>query len=146
MSAAENLSIPPKFIACLIDISGYFKDTAPGRDLLERCGGKIFYSGFFDDSVNTHLCSFEKSVYIDVLSIEPERYPEDEDESDALNVELIDLLTIDDSSYWSRSDVERWKVEHPDRFKDLDSTFEEDSTFESRHDEVREELQGNPVF
>ena len=146
MSAAETLSTPPKFIACLIDISGYFKDTPAGLDLLERCGGKIFYSGFFDDSVNTHLCSFQPSVWVEVLSIEPERYPEDDRESNDLNEELLGLLSQDDDSYYLRRDIERQKVEHPDRFKEVSVDFEEDSTFNSRHDEVREELQGNPVF
>ena len=148
MSAAANLlpEIPPKFFACLIDISGYFTDTETGRELLEQCGGKIYFSGFFDDSVNTHLCSFQKSVWIEVLSLEPERYPEEDPARNDLNEELLRLLDRDDSSYWQRRDVERWKVAHPGRFKEVSVDFDEDSTFDTRHDEVREELQGNPVF
>ena len=142
MNAAANLpESPPKFLACLIDISSY---CSP--ELLARCGGKLFYSGFFDDSVNTHLCSFQPSVWVEVLSIEPERYPEDNRESNDLNEELLGLLTSDDDSYYLRRDIERQKVEHPDRFKEVSVDFEEDSTFNSRHEEVREELQGNPVF
>jgi len=147
-NAATNLPTEPaqKFLACLIDISSYFTDTEPGRELLAKCGGKLFYSGFFDDSVNTHLCSFQPSVWVEVLGIEPETYPEDDEAREELYGELLDLLTSDDDSYYLRRDIERWKVAHPDRFQEVDFDFEEDSTFDSRHDEVREGLSGNPVF
>jgi hypothetical protein len=143
MSATANISpeIPPKFIACLIDVSG---QCSP--ELIERCGGKVYISGFFDDSVNTHLCSFSPSVWVEVVSIEPERYPEDETASNDLNEELLGLLTHEDNDYWNRRDIERMKEANPDHFKDLDFDFDEGLTDNERHDEVREHLQGNPVF
>jgi hypothetical protein len=146
MSAAKQLDIPPKFIACLLDISGHYTDTEEGRAFLKRCGGKIYFSGFFDDSVNTHLCSSSPSVWVDVVEICPEKYPEDEHESDLLNCDLIEMLQADDNDYWSRRDIERMKVAHPDRFKELDFNFDEDSTDQERQEQVHEHLQGNPVF
>jgi hypothetical protein len=142
--------VKPNYLACKIDISGYFTDTEPGKELLARCGGKIYYSGFFDDSVNTYCASTQPSVWIDVIDLVPETFPEEETASNELWEELMDLHTSDDSSYWSRRDVERWKVAQPDRFKTLDFDFdaeqlgsEKDS---ERHDEVREYLSGNPWF
>jgi len=142
----ERNDIPPKYIACLIDISGYFTDTEPGKELLAQCGGKIFYSGFFDDSVNVHLCSLTPAVYVEVLELVPETIPEDDAVSEELWNALNLLHTADDSGYYNRREIERMKEQSPDHFKVLDCTFEADDTDETRMDVVREDLQGSPVF
>jgi len=48
MSTAPNYPAP-RYIACRIDVSPYCQS-----DFLARCGGKVYLTGFFDDSVNTH--------------------------------------------------------------------------------------------
>jgi len=136
-----NPNIPDKFVACLIDISEY---CSP--ELLERCGGKAYYSGFFNDAVNTYCCSMTPSVFVDVIELVPEQYPEDEDASNALNEELLELLTPDDGGYYDRRDVERMKGCNPERFRVLDLSFDEDEADQERCDGVREYLQGNPCF
>jgi hypothetical protein len=130
--------IKPEFIACLIDISHL---CTP--ELLARCGGKLFYSGFFDDSVNVHICSFTPSVYVDVIELVAEKYPEDEATREALYEELRREHTIDDNGYYNRGDIERMKRHNPDHFKVLGLTFDED---DDPDDVVREHLQGNPCF
>lgn len=136
--------IPDNFVACLIDVSQYYLDSEEGRALLERCGGKIYESGFFNDAVNTHICSLTPSVYVEVLELVPERYPDEEPARNDLWEELNNLHTIDDSGYYDRSDIERLRTEHPDRFKVLGDV--EGETDKAKHEAVREELQGNPVF
>lgn len=134
----RNPESPPKFLACKIEVSQH---CSP--DFLARCGGKIFLSGFFDDSVNTHCCSLTPSVYVDVIELVAEAYPEDEATREALYEELREVHTIDDSGYYGRRDIERMKERNPDHFKDVDLTFDED---DDPSDKVREYLSGNPEF
>ena len=123
--------VPPNtFFACLIDISEHC-----GAEFLERCGGKVYLSGFFDDSVNTYLCSMTPSVFVEMIGLVPERYPEDEALADALNNELLEG-SLDDE-YHLRSDIDRMRTQ---KLEGLD--FEDEDPSEV----VREYLQGNPVF
>jgi len=133
-----NPDIPPKMTACLIDVSEHCSE-----DFLAKCGGKIYMSGFYDDNVNTYCCSTTPSVFVDVIELVPETYPEDEDAREALSEELLEAHTADDSGYYNRRDIERMRADHPERFKDLGMTFDED---ENPEEMVREHLCGNPVF
>lgn len=131
-----NPDIKPAFVACKIDMSEH---CSP--EFLVRCGGKVYLSGFYDDNLNTYICSAEKMIYVHALEFVPEKYPEDEEAADALNNELL-MDTVDDD-YFSRSDLERLRKEHPDNFEVLELTFEES---DDPAEEVREYLQGNPRF
>jgi hypothetical protein len=143
----DKPDIMPKFIAGLIDISEHCEP-----EFLERCGGKVYYSGFFDDSTNHHLCSFQKNIWFEVVELVPEKYPEGQDEAEALHSELLDARTLDDDDYFPRDMIERLMKEHPDHFEELKFNFDEDEekTEEEldreRHEEVREYLSGNPYF
>jgi hypothetical protein len=132
----ETQKHEPKYIACLLDVSSYCSE-----DFLARCGGAVYLSAFFDDSVNTFCCSQTPSVFVEELEHVPEKYPEDEAARETLNEELLDLPLL--CFYTRRVDIEKLKVEHPDRFKALDFTFDED---DDPAEVVREHLQGNPVF
>jgi hypothetical protein len=131
--------IPDNFVACLIDISEYCE-----AKFLKRCGGKVYYSGFYNDAVNTYICSFEPTVFVEVMEIVPEGYPEEEPARTDLWEELNDLRTDDDDGYYGRYDIEQMRKEHPNRFRELGEARGE--TDEEKQDAVREELQGNPVF
>jgi len=133
-----NTDIEPKFVACLIDVTEH---CSP--DFVERCGGRVYESGFFDDNLDTYICSAEKMIFVDVLELVPEKYPEDEEASEALNCDLLEAVTADDSGYYGRSQIERMREANPDHFVELDITFDEDG---DPSDEVREHLQGNPRF
>lgn len=128
----------PSFVACLIDVSAHCNPA-----FLERCGGKVFVSGFYDDNVNTHICSFTPMVFVDCLELVAEVLPEDETARDELFNELCEAHTLEDSDYWTRANIDRWRVEHPERFTALALTFDED---EDKTEQVREHLSGNPVF
>ena len=132
----ETQKHEPKYIACLLDVSSYCSE-----DFLARCGGAVYVSCFFDDSVNTYCCSLTPSVFVEELEHVPGRYPEDEAESERLNLDLLEIETRD--AYYTRRDIEKLKLEHPDRFKPLDLTFDED---DDPSEVVREHLQGNPEF
>jgi len=132
----ETRTVSPSFVACRIDMSRYCE-----QEFLDRCGGKVFLSGFFDDSVNVHLCSLTPAVLVEGLEFVPESYPEDEALRDALNEELLANDATD--AYYDRSTIERMRKVNPDHFVELDLTFDED---EDPADETREHLQGNPVF
>lgn len=131
-----NPDIPPKFIACRIDMS-----DCCSEDFLDRCGGKVYLSGFFDDNLNTYCCSAEKMIFVEGLEFVPEKYPEGEGLYTQLAEELLENAAED--SYYSRSDIDRLRKESPDNFEALELTFDED---ENPSEEVREYLQGNPVF
>ena len=131
-----NSDIPPKMTACLIDVSEHCSE-----EFLDRCGGKVYLSGFFDDSVNTYCCSLTPSVYVEGLEFVPERYPEDEELSEELNGELLENAA--EGSYVNRSDIERMRKESPDNFEVLELTFDED---DDPSEVAREYLQGNPRF
>ena len=133
---SKNLDIPPKFLACRLDMSSYCS-----QEFLDRCGGKVYLSGFFDDNLDTHICSAQKTVYVHALEFVPEKYPEDEEAREALNEELLEGGVDDD--YFARSMIELLKREHPDHLQELEVAFDEE---DDPADVVREHLQGNPVF
>ena len=143
----DKPDIKPKFFAGLIDISEHCE---PG--FLERCGGKVYYSGFFDDSTNHHLCSYQKNIWFEVVEIVPEKYPEDDYDADQLNMELLDARSELDNGYYPRSLVESLMEKNPEHFTTLDFNFDDDEDLDekaqdrARHEEVREYLQGNPCF
>lgn len=132
----ETRTVSPSFVACRIDMSRYCE-----QEFLDRCGGKVFLSGFFDDSVNVHICSLTPSVFVEGLAFVPEGYPEDEALRDELNEEL--LANDADDSYFNRRDIERMRKATPDDFMALDVAFDED---DDPAEVVREHLQGNPLF
>jgi hypothetical protein len=134
-----NPAIPDKFIACKIDISEH---CSP--ELLARCGGALYLSGFYNDAVDTFICSAERMIFVDVIELVPEQYPDEEDLAESLNSDLIELHTEDDSGYYSRHDIERLRGAHPDRFKEIVGVDFED--YRNPSDAVRADLQGNPVF
>lgn len=120
-------------------------DNHVDPDFLARCGGALYESVFFDDSVNVHLASATPSVGIEVLEYLPEEYPEDEDEREALYDELMEVKNeSEDFYYMTRRDLERLKIRNPENFKDF-GDFEVDEETDG-YDLVREYLQGNPEF
>lgn len=131
-----NPDIKPAFIACRLDMSEY---CSP--EFVARCGGKVYLSGFYDDNLNTYICSAQKMIYVHALEFVPEKYPEDEEARNTLNEELLED-TVDDD-YFSRATIERLRKEHPDNFRAVEITFDED---DDPAEEVREYLQGNPEF
>ncbi len=132
----KNTVIKPKFIACRLDMSTYCS-----QEFLDRCGGKVYLSGFFDDNLDTTICSAQKMVYVHALEFVPEKYPEDEKARETLYEEL--RASGKDDDYFARSTIELLKKEHPDHLQELEITFDED---DAPADVVREHLQGNPVF
>ncbi|HIF07701.1 MAG TPA: hypothetical protein EYQ64_12350 [Gemmatimonadetes bacterium] len=140
MSTAPNYPAP-RYIACRIDVSPYCQS-----DFLARCGGKVYLTGFFDDSVNTHLCSLTPSVYVHSLGFVPEAYPEGDEEREALDTELMEIQTTEDSDYYGRPTIERLRKAQPEDFKAVDVEIDREDSEEAWTDEVREHLSGNPVF
>ena len=136
--------IPNNFYAALIRVPDDYVDP----DFLARCGGALYESVFFDDSVNTYAASTVPSVGIEVLELVPEEYPEDEDEHEALHDELMDAFhdAVESFYYMNRSDLERLKKKNPGNFKDLGEFEVDEDAGEDAYEEVREYLQGNPVF
>lgn len=132
----KSIDIPPKFLACRLDMSSYCS-----QEFLDRCGGKVYLSGFFDDNLDTHICSAQKMVYVHALELVPEKCPENEEAREALYEELLESSV--DADYFARSMIEALKREHPDHFQELEIAFDED---EDPAEIVREHLQGNPVF
>ena len=133
--------IPNNFYAALLRVPSAHVDP----DFLARCGGALYESVFFDDSVNVNLASLTPSVGIEVLELVPEEYPEDEDEREALYDELLEVHSDSEGFYYmTRRDLERLKKKNPKNFKDL-GEFEVDED-EDAYEVVREYLSGNPVF
>lgn len=146
MSAAEQLKAPPSYIACLIDWS-----DGCSEEFLKRCGGKVFVTGFFDDSVDHHLCSPQKHIYFHGLGLEPEKYPEGEKGRQTLYDELLEgwheaCLNDADKGYHLRRDIERLRETHPERFVEVHIEFDDPQDEDECEREVREHLTGNPVF
>jgi hypothetical protein len=129
-------SIPHKFIACILDMSQYVSE-----ELLARCGGKVYLSGFYNEALHTHLCEMTPSYFVDGLGYVPENYPEDEKLSNALNEELLENMV--EGSYYHCSRIKALREKNPDHFKELDFTFDVD---DDPDEMVREHLQGNPCF
>lgn len=132
----ENTEIKPSFVACLIDVSEYCSEG-----FLARCGGRVYESAFFDDNLNTYLCSATPCIFVESLSLVAEKYPEDEEAREALCSELLDVDLKD--SYYERRDIERRRRESPDKFVALKVAFDGD---DDPAEVVREYLQGNPCF
>ncbi len=131
------------YVACKIDISQYVTD----EKLLEKCGGKLFYSGFFNDSVDIHICSFTPHVYVDVVGIVPESFPDDDDERTETADEVDELHDIYDSGYYTRRDIENMRKNHPDRFQVIQINFSEPGLTDTvKSEEIREALSGDPIF
>jgi len=134
----RNAHIPPKYLACLIDVSEHCQP-----DFLEKCGGKVYQSGFFDDNLDTFICSPERMVFVEWLELVPESTPEDEAAREQLYELLIEEGSDLDDTYLSRRDIERMKAEAPERFKEVEIDLDPE---EDASEEVRELLQGNPLF
>lgn len=128
--------IEPKFIACLIDMSHCCE-----KAFLERCGGKLYMSGFYDDSTNTYICSAEKMVFVHALEWVPEEFPEDEDDKDALYNELEDAPP--EAAYFARYDIDAMRESAPKNFVPVDIELDPD---DDPAEYVLEILQGNPIF
>ena len=127
-------------IACLLDVS-YGADP----EFLARCGGKIYMSGFFDDSVDTHCCSFTPMVDVTYLGLVAEEMPEDETAREALYMDLLDAFADSEAGgYVRRADVTRLRKAHPERFVALGFSADE-GTPEEQREEIREYLSGNPI-
>ena len=133
--------IPSRWTAALLRVP----DAHVDPDFLARCGGALYESVFFDDSVNVHICSLTPSVGFEVLELVAGEYPENEDAREALYDELMEVHSSSEGFYYmDRSDVERLKKANPENFKNLgDFDVDED---ENACEVVREYLQGNPVF
>lgn len=131
------------YVACKIDISQYVTD----EKLLEKCGGKIFYSGFFNDSVAIHICSFTPHAYVDVIGIVPEEFPEDDDDRIETADALDECHDIYDSGYYTLSHIKRMREAHPERFKVIEINFSEPGLSDAvKYAEIREVLSGDPIF
>lgn len=140
---SKTQDIPPKYIACIIDWS-----DGCDPDFLARCGGKVYLSGFYDDNVNTYICSAQKMIWVQGLELVPEARPGDGNAQDRLETELMDLwhnacINEQDSDYYPRSKIETLRKEFPENFKEVGIDLDED---EDPADQVRELLQGNPEF
>ena len=129
-------SIEPKFIACLIDMSHCCE-----KDFLERCGGKLYLSGFYDDNTNTYICSAEKMVFVHAVEWYAKEVPEDEDEREQLYDEMLNPPPED--SYFSRSDIESMRKDFPKNFVEIDIDLDLDDDPECS---VRDALCSNPIF
>lgn len=136
----ENKSAP-KFVACLIDISAYAEP-----DFLARCGGKVYLSGFFDDSVNTYCCSATPSVFVGALELVAETYPEEDSAREALYEELLETSATLEGGYYTRSYIESIKKNHPERVAWLDLDLDLDEDEQGRWQQAREALQAYPAF
>jgi len=139
--------IPNNFYAALIQVPDHHVEP----DFLAQCGGALYESVFFDDSVNTYAASTVPSVGIEVLGLVAEEYPDrillDDDESEALHDELMEAHSVsEDFYYMNRSDLERLKKKNPGNFKDLGEFEVDEDAGEDAYEVVREYLQGNPVF
>lgn len=131
------------YVACLIDITSFFED----KSLVEKCGGKIFYSGFFNDSVAVHICSFVTNVYVEVIDIISEDLPDDENDRIDIEETLTESHTIYDSGYYKISDITKMRKSHPERFKVIDINFSEPGLSDTvKSEEIREALSGDPIF
>ena len=99
--------IQPRWTAALIRVP----DNHVDPDFLARCGGALYESVFFDDSVNVHLCCLTPSVGLEVLELVAGEYPKDEDAREALYDELMDPFhdAVESFYYMNRSDLERLK-------------------------------------
>jgi len=136
--------IKPKFIACLIDVSAHCSE-----EFLARCGGKVYLSGFYDDNLDTHCCSFTPMIDVTYMGYVAEEYPEDDEAREALHEELMITGADELGGYYTRRDLERVREAHPERFValdiDLDSDEDEDEQRRAWNEQVYEYLSGNPV-
>lgn len=131
----QKSKITASYIACKIDISQYFTS-----DLLKKCGGKIYLSGFFDDNLNTFICSQEKMIFVHTLCYIPEFYSENEIDEIENDLSILDC----EDDYFSRSTIEKLRKENPDNFQLIDkNNF---NCNENSIDEIRKYLQSNPIF
>jgi len=139
--------IKPKFIACLIDVSAHCSE-----EFLARCGGKVYLSGFYDDNLDTHCCSFTPMVDVTYMGYVAEEYPEDEEAREALHEELMDIAAENEAGgYYMRRSMEVVRKKHPERFVVLDMELETDEELDQDtqrrewNEQVMESLSGNPV-
>ena len=119
-----------QYLACLIDVGEHFD-----KDFVQRCGGRIYLSGFFDDATTTYCCSATPMVYVQGLEYVAEVFNE------ALRDELMECAP--ESGYYKRAFIDKARRSNPKDFQRLDVSFDDDDNPE---DTVREYLQGNPAF
>ena len=134
---------PPKYVACLLDWSLGCEER-----FLERCGGKVYLSGFYDDNLDTFICSSERMVYVCGIELMPEQYPEDDKEREKLNEELIEVWSTFEphDDYYQRRFIENRRDKHPGRFKEVQIDLDDPQNERACEEEVRELLSGNPMF
>lgn len=133
---SKNPDIAPKFIACRLSMREHCSDS-----FLARCGGDLYLSGFFDDNLNTFCCCSRPSIYVHGLELVPEKYPEDEEAREALNLELMEGDA--EGGYYLRTEMDRIRHQRPDCFQEVEIDLDPE---EEADEQVREHLQGNPVF
>lgn len=138
------------FVAALLDVT---RDCSP--HLVERCGGKVYQSAFFDENSATYCCSLTPSYDLDYLELVPEVVPDEEDARDSLSEDLLEASTEGDlGGYMTVYHVKALREKNPERFIKVNLDFDEsdfdgmseDEKYRAVREQVREALQSNPVF
>lgn len=138
----------PRFVACLIDIS-----RLASAEFLSQCGGKLFMSGFYNESENVHCASLTPCYDFTFVEHLPGEWPEDEDAREELHDALLDSVDGCESNYYDVSDIERAREAHPERFVfwgdpglDPEEYDSPEDLRKARIDAVSEALGSNPEF
>lgn len=124
-----------RFQVVALDVSRFVSD-----ELKTRCGGTVWELSVYDSETRTYCCDTSPSYVLYPVSLEPGTLPEDEDEQDQLNRDLIDAHAgTDVCSYYYCRTIEALDPSH---FSDLNFEVDEE---DKAIDEAIEAQCANPV-
>lgn len=126
----------PRWIAIRLDVSQY---CAP--EFLERCGGRVYEISLVNVHSITHCCEVTPSYFCIPVDHVPERYPDNDNDSERLCSDLSEVTAASDPFYFHA-----WRVHalpEPDR---RDVQIDTDDLDDDGESLAIEAYNGNPRF
>lgn len=136
-SERSQQRVAPNFVVIALDESRYFRDSEEGRQLLKRSGGKIYSLSLYDSNRHIYIASLTPTYELFTYEYVPARYPGNEDASERLNMEMIELLQESNQvDYYNVRDIDRIDSKYKN---ELGWNPHDEIPDEDRYDEVLEQ-------
>lgn len=144
----KTKAVLPQFVCVCFDESGFFKDTASGLGLLNKCGGKIYGVYVYDQNLYTYICSADAVYEMHLIAYVPGgKVSEDEDEREEVDIALIDVTCLsEDVVYMDVYRIDAVSAEDKRELPCEDEIPENEIRYREMVDEAIEFLRGSPYF
>lgn len=109
-------------------------------DFLERCGGKLWGVYIYDESERTFCCEITPSYWLELVDYLPASFPEGEEESEALSLELLEVLNESERGMYMHVHAVE-KLGGKERF-----FIPNEDEHESAMDDALEAYRANPIW